>query len=329
MKALQLPAFGPPTESAALVEIESSPPARGQVAVAIEAAPINPSDLLLIAGVYGYRPPLPAPLGAEGVGRIVAVGEGVDAGRVGERVVIIPTLRQGTWREQTLVDESDVVAVDPEADPLQLAMIGINPITAYVILNDFARLEPGAWVAQTGAGSAVGRYVIALARRAGLRTLNVVRRPGAVQELLDAGADSVVVSDDTLAQQVAAALGGQPISLVLDQIGGEPVSVLAGSLTLGGAIVSYAALDRGKPVAVSPQDLIYRSISVHGWWLKNWLSSTPATEITETYARVAALVGDGTLSAPVDAVYALEDHRAALSHAKRFGRTGKVLFSLA
>jgi NADPH:quinone reductase-like Zn-dependent oxidoreductase len=202
------------------------------------------------------------------------------------------------------------------------------PITAYVILNDFARLEPGAWVAQTGAGSAVGRYVIALARRAGLRTLNVVRRPGAVQELLDAGADAVVISDDTLPQQVASVLGDQPISLVLDAVGGEPVSVLADSLTLGGPIVSYAALDR-KPVVVAVPDLIYRSISVHGWWLLHWLKTTPATEITETYARVAALVADGTLSAPVDAVYALEDHQAALSHAKRSGRAGKVLFSFA
>jgi NADPH:quinone reductase-like Zn-dependent oxidoreductase len=327
MKALQLPAFGPPTETAELIEVQSSPPGRGQVAVAIEAAPINPSDLNLIAGTYGYRPPLPAQLGAEGVGRIVAVGDGVDAGRVGERVAIIPTLRQGTWREQTVVDESDVVAVDPEADPLQLAMIGINPITAYVILHDFARLEPGAWVAQTGAGSAVGRYVIGLARHEGLRTLNVVRRAGAVQELLDAGADSVVVSDDTLAQQVTDALGGQSLSLVLDAVGGEPVSVLSGSLPMGGAIVSYASLDR-KPVVVPPLGLIYRSISVHGWWLLNWLKSTPATEITETYARVAALVADGTLSAPVDAVYALENHRAALSHAKQSGRAGKVLFSL-
>jgi NADPH:quinone reductase-like Zn-dependent oxidoreductase len=327
MKALQLPVFGPPTESAELVEVDSSPPGRGQVAVAIEAAPINPSDLLLIGGIYGYRPPLPAPLGAEGVGRIVAVGEGVDAGRIGERVVIIPTLRQGTWREQTIVDEGGVVSVDPEVDALQLAMIGINPVTAYVILNDITPLEPGAWVAQTGAGSAVGHYVIALAKNAGLRTLNVVRRTGAGQELLDAGADAVVVSDDSLAEQVAAALGGQQISLVLDMVGGEPVSVLASSLRVSGAIVSYAALDR-KPVVLPPLDLIFRSLHVHGWWLMNWLESTPATKIAETYARVAALVADGTLSAPVDAVYALEDHRAALSHAARLsGRAGKVLFS--
>jgi NADPH:quinone reductase-like Zn-dependent oxidoreductase len=327
MKALQLPAFGPPAEATQLVDVESPAPARGEVAVAIEAAPINPSDLLLIAGTYGYRPQLPAALGAEGVGRIIAVGDGVDHTRVGERVMIIPTLKQGTWREQSIVDAGDVVSVDGDADPLQLAMIGINPITAYVLLNDFASLERGAWVAQTGATSAVGRYVIALARQAGLRTLNVVRRASAVQELLEAGADAVVVSDRDLSGHVAAALGGRSLSLILDMVGGDPVSRLAGSLTVGGAIVSYAALDR-KPVIVPPQDLIYRNISVHGWWLKNWLESTPASRITETYRRVAGLVADGTLSAPVDAVYALDDHHAAITHAKLPGRRGKVLFSV-
>jgi NADPH:quinone reductase-like Zn-dependent oxidoreductase len=96
---------------------------------------------------------------------------------------------------------------------------------------------------------------------------------------------------------------------------------------VGGAIVSYAALDR-RPVVVPPLDLIYRNLSVHGFWLKNWLDSTPSGRITETYRRVAALVADGTLSVPVDAVYPLEAHRAAITHAKLSGRRGKVLLSL-
>jgi NADPH:quinone reductase-like Zn-dependent oxidoreductase len=327
MKALQLPTFGPPAEAAELVDVESPPPGPGEVAVAIEAAPINPSDLLLMAGTYGHRPQLPAALGAEGVGRVVAVGDGVDAGRIGDRVLVIPTLKQGTWRELTIVAEGDTVSVDRDADPLQLAMIGINPITAFVLLNDFASLEQGAWVAQTGAGSAVGRYVITLARHAGLRTLNVVRRASAVQELLGAGADAVVVSDGDLSGQVAAALGGQPISLILDMVGGDVATELARSLKVGGTMVCYAALDR-KPVVIPPADLIYRNLSLHGWWLVNWLQSTPAAEITETYRRLAPLVADGTLWAPVDAVYALEDFRAAITRAKQSGRAGKVLFSV-
>jgi len=172
MKALQFSSFGSPTDVVELAEIEPADPGRGQLAVAIEAAPINPSDLTLIKGVYGVRPALPAALGAEGVGRVIAVGDGVDASRVGERVLVVPNLEQATWREQTVLDERNAVPVDAGGDPLQLAMLGINPITAHCLLHGYVKLAPGAWVAQTGASSATACYVVALAKHAGLRTLN-------------------------------------------------------------------------------------------------------------------------------------------------------------
>jgi NADPH:quinone reductase-like Zn-dependent oxidoreductase len=92
MKTLQLKAFGKPTTAPELIESDPPEPTTEQVVVALEAAPINPSDLLLIRGWYGHRPALPAALGTEGVGRISAVGPGVDPDRIGERVLILPTL---------------------------------------------------------------------------------------------------------------------------------------------------------------------------------------------------------------------------------------------
>ena len=168
--------------------------------MSIEAAPINPSDLNLIRGIYGVRPDLPAALGAEGVGRVIAVGDGVDGSRVGTRVLVVPTLEQATWREQAVLDERNAVPVDPDGDPLQLAMLGINPITAYCLLHGYVKLAPGAWVAQTGASSATAGYVLALAEHAGLRTLNVVRRADSVKPLRDAGADVVLVEGADLGQ---------------------------------------------------------------------------------------------------------------------------------
>jgi NADPH:quinone reductase-like Zn-dependent oxidoreductase len=181
MKTLQISSFGSPADVVELAEIERADPGPGQLAVAIEAAPINPSDLTLIKGVYGVRPELPAALGAEGVGRVIAVGDGVDASRVGERVLVVPTLEQATWRQQTVLDERNAVPVDGDGDPLQLAMLGINPLTAYCLLHGYVKLAPGAWVAQTGASSATAGYVVALAKHSGLRTLNVVRRADSVK----------------------------------------------------------------------------------------------------------------------------------------------------
>src|SRR4029078_13624768 len=139
MKTLQMSSFGEPTDVVELAEVASGEPGPGQLAVAIEAATINPSVLMLIRGVYGVRPELPAALGAEGVGRVVAVGEGVDASRVGERVLVVPTLEQATWREETVLEQRKAILVDADGDPLQLAMLGINPITAYCLLHGYVK----------------------------------------------------------------------------------------------------------------------------------------------------------------------------------------------
>jgi NADPH:quinone reductase-like Zn-dependent oxidoreductase len=326
IRTLQLQAFGKPTTAPELVESEVSEPGPGQVLVALEAAPINPSDLLLITGRYGHRPPLPAPLGAEGVGRIVAVGRAVDPVRIGERVLIVPTLEHGTWQDQTVVDESGALPVDPKADALQLAMLGINPITADLLLRRFTDVAPGAWVGQTGANSAVGRYVIALAREAGVRTLNVVRRPEVADELLELGADAVVVSGPDLGEQLQKALGDEPLTLLLDGVGGEVVTGLASRLVFGGTLVSYGGMS-GAPVVVSPADLIFRDVHVRGFWLKHWLDSTPRAEIVAAYSRLAGLVADGVLRSPVAATYPLGQYRDALAHAAQAGRAGKVLFA--
>src|SRR5690242_18607401 len=104
MRALQISEFGNPLEAPALVDLTAPEPGPGQVAVAMTAAPVNPSDLLLILGVYGIRPELPTRVGAEGIGRIAAVGAGIDAARVGELVMIVPSSVTGTWAEQVVVD---------------------------------------------------------------------------------------------------------------------------------------------------------------------------------------------------------------------------------
>ena len=113
-------------------------------------------------------------------------------------------------------------------------------------LHGYVKLAPGAWVAQTGASSATARYVLALAKHAGLRTLNVVRRAESVKSLLDAGADVVLVEGDDLAEQAADAIGDAPLELIIDAVAGEPVAQLAPLLKTGG---HDRQLHRPRPAA--------------------------------------------------------------------------------
>src|SRR5260370_10332345 len=123
---------------------------------------------------YCVRPNLPLSLGSEGVGRVAKVGSKVDVALQGKRVWILPPYEQGTWADQAVVQVRNIVPMSDEADPLQLSMIGINPATAYLLLNRYVSLMPGDWIGQTAANSAMGQYIIKLANLAGVQTLTVV-----------------------------------------------------------------------------------------------------------------------------------------------------------
>src|SRR5712672_2709207 len=299
MRQLHLIAHGEPSD---VIELNTvSEPALGQdeVLISMEAAPLNPSDFLFIRGIYGVRPAFPSPVGAEGVGRVTKTGSKVDVALRGKRVLILPTYEQGTWAEQLVAPVRNLVPMSDEGDPLQLSMIGINPATAYLLLNRYVALVPGDWIGQTAANAAMGQYIIALAKLAGVKTLNVIRREEAAEQVRQWGGDRVVLQSGNLHKDVEEALDGKKLSLVLDAVGGAPVGELAKSLKPGGSVVVYAP-QSGQFPAMSPKDFIYRGLSLHGFWLINWIRNAPRSEIQEIYQKLAALVTDGSLSATVE-----------------------------
>src|ERR1700756_2477132 len=237
MRQLQLIAHGEPSDVIELKTVPEPPLGQDDVLISMEAAPLNPSDFLFVRGTYGIRPAFPSSVGAEGVGRVAKIGSKVDVALRGKRVLILPTYEQGTWADQVVVPVRNIVPMSDEADPLQLSMIGINPATAYLLLNRYVSLMPGDWIGQTAANAAMGQYIIALAKLAGVKTLNVVRREEAAEQVRQWGGDRVVIQSDNLNKDVEDALAGKKLSLVLDILGGGPVGELAKSLKSGASIV--------------------------------------------------------------------------------------------
>jgi NADPH:quinone reductase-like Zn-dependent oxidoreductase len=325
MRQLQLLAHGEPSDVIQLNTVAESPLGQEDVLISMEAAPLNPSDFLLVRGMYGVQPTFPSPVGAEGVGRVTQMGSKVDRALQGKRVLILPTYEQGTWADQVVVPLRNIVPMSDEADPLQLSMIGINPATAYLLLSRYVSLMPGDWIGQTAANSAMGEYVIKLAKLAGVKTLNVVRRKEAAEQVRRFGGDVVVHQGDDLQKDIERALDGKKLNLVLDAVGGTPVGELAKALKSGGSVVVYA-LQSGEYPTLSPKDLIYRGLSLHGFWLINWIRNAPRAEIKEVYQKLGALVADGSLSAAVEQVYPLEQFKEAFEHSLRSSRDGKILF---
>src|ERR1700758_4800243 len=222
MRKLQLTAIGQPADVLELVEFPASAPGPGQVLIEVEAATINASDFLYISGQYFITPQVPSDIGAEGVGRVLAVGPGEDESLVGARVLLLPTYRHGTWATHLIAHTADIVVVPDDLDAVQLAMVGINPMTALLLLRHYGDPSmPDRWIGQTAGNSAVGEYLIKLARRFGWKTLSVVRRESAAELVRGWGGDRVVIDDGNLQSQLAEALGDHELDLVVDSIGGE------------------------------------------------------------------------------------------------------------
>jgi trans-2-enoyl-CoA reductase len=323
MKAARFSTFGAPLDVIQVVDEEPGPLAPGEALLEVLATPINPSDGMTISGMYGVLPKLPAVPGNEGVGRVVRV-EGESPVKPGQ-LVFLP-MGSGTWRTHLKAKAQRLLPVPAGADILQMAMLSINPPTAELLLSEFGPLQPGEWVMQNAANSAVGRYLITLAKRAGIKTVNIVRRPGLEAELKALGADVVVEDGEGLDKRVREATGGAPVKLAIDAVGGSAALRLGETVANGGTVVHYGAMS-GKAPMLSPTALIFRNVTLRGFWLVSWMNATPREAQAALMAKMAKLVADGTLYAPVDATFPLENVREALKRALEDGRQGKVLLT--
>src|SRR5260370_37216363 len=219
-RAVKLTAYGNPVEGLKYVDIPApDAPGPNQVLIGVEFSPINPNDLMLAQGIYALRPALPTVIGNEGVGRVLAVGPGVENVKVGDRVLV--PLSSFAWRERLVTSADGLFALPPDADPQQLAMLAINPPTSSLLLSEYVDLKSGDWVVQNAANSGVGRWVIALAKARGLRTVNIVRRPELVDELKAIGGAVVVVDSPDGAGRLRAAVRPETVPLPRG-LGSEP-----------------------------------------------------------------------------------------------------------
>jgi NADPH:quinone reductase-like Zn-dependent oxidoreductase len=321
MRAVQLTAYGNPIEGLKCVDIpEPAAPGSNQVLIEVEFSPLNQSDLLLARGIYGSRPALPTVIGNEGVGRVLKVGAEVKNVKVGDRVV--PPLSSFTWQERMIISANGLFALPPNTDPQQLSMLAINPPTAALLLSEYVNLKPLEWVVQNAANSAVGRWVIAFAKARGLKTVNIVRRLELVAELKAIGADVVVVDSPNVSKEIKAAIGQAELRLALDGVSGPATGVIASTLSPHGTLVSYAAMSAG-PMSISPLDVIFKPLTVRGFWLghpESTAKSAPAI------AQAAEMIASGRVQIPVAATYPLSAIKEAVAHAQR---GGKILLEVA
>jgi NADPH:quinone reductase-like Zn-dependent oxidoreductase len=322
MKIVQFDSFGKPDEVTRCVDVgDVGAPAADEAVIDVLAFPINPADLLTIEGRYAVRPTLPARVGAECIGRVIALGRNVRD--LAEGDFVIPLDREN-WVQRKKVKAALLVKVPSGVDPQQLAMLKVNPPTAHLMMTQYVDLKRGDWLVQDAANSGVGHCVIQLARAAGVRTVNVVRRDGLADQLLALGGDIVLVDAPDLGDRVRAATHGASIRLAIDAVAGTQVVRLGDCLADEGIVVNYGLLSGENPQLTAHQT-VFKRLWLTGFWLVPALQGMTPNEIRDLYGMLAGRIADGALRVPVEATYPIEEIGKAVARANAYRRAGKVL----
>jgi trans-2-enoyl-CoA reductase len=309
-----------------VVRVESRPwpaPAQGEAVVKMRAAPINPADLNQIEGKYPIRAELPATPGFEGAGVVIDLG--ANATNVTTGALVILPHNDGTWRDAVAVKADELVVVPAGIEPVDAAMLKINPMTAWRLLHDYVDMQKGDWLIQNAANSAAGRAVIQIAHELGYKTVNVVRRAELIDELHAEGGDVVLVDGKNLREEVKAATGGAPIRLGLNAVGGDSALRLANCLAPGSTLVTFGAMSL-QPLKIPNGLLIFKDLRFRGIWINKWYDNATPEQRLEAFQQLFEMAKRGLLRTKVEKAYPLSEAKTAVAHAARGQRSGKIIF---
>ena len=331
MRAVVVDEFGGP-EVLVAREVPDPVAGPGQVLVDVAAANVMFLDTLVRRGwgtdFFDVAPPYVPGSGI--VGRVAAVGAGVEASWIGATVMAdtgtsdpesgLTQAPTGGYAAKAVVGADELVPVPDGVDPTTaLAVLHDGPTALQ--LAEAARIERGAWVLVAAATGGAGSLVVQLARAAGARVVGAARGAAKLALARELGAlETVDYSEpDWVAKAVALTGGGA--AAVLDGAGGALGAAAFGAVADGGRFVSYGTSD-GEFTQVPEGEAERRGVSVTGLFD---LPPLPPADKRAATARALELVADGTIRPHVGATFPLE--RAAEAHAGLEGRTtlGKSL----
>jgi NADPH:quinone reductase len=239
---------GPAREVLVVGEMPDPRPAPGEVRIRIAASGINPGDLKKRQDSFGLGMTYPRVIPhSDGAGHVDEVGEGVPSDWVGKAVWCYGAQSYrpfGTAAEFTVVPLDHVAPLPENVSPDQGACLGIPGITAHRAVHVGGDVA-GRTVVVQGAGGAVGMCAVQLARYAGARVIGTVRSSAEDPAARAAGAQDVVLNDQTLPERMKA-LAPEGVDHIVEVAFGANIDADVEMLKMGGSIGAYAT-DNATP----------------------------------------------------------------------------------
>lgn len=280
----------------------------GQAVVAVAAAGVNFVDALFVAGTYQIKVPPPFTPGSELVGRVVAVGDGVEGLAVGDRV--LSSLGLGAWASHVAVPAGALTPVPGGLDDVVAAALVQSYCTAWFTLTRRMSVAPDESVLVLGAGGGVGLAAIDVARSLGARVIAAASSPEKLADARAMGADDVIAYEDEDLKARARELAGGGVDVVVDPVGGRHTEAALRALGPFGrlAVIGFAAGDIPK---LPTNQVLLNNRTVAGVDWGAWaMRNGPAQ--AELLGEVLAAVADGRLHPPTPTVRPLDEAGAVL-----------------
>ena len=337
MKAIAIRAHGGP-EAVSLVELPDPTPGSGQVVVAVKAAAQNHLDIWVRIGWPGLKLAFPHVLGSDVAGVIEAIGPGVEGMKVGDAVVVNPSLGcgrcerclsgnenlcrrfailgehvSGGMAEKLAVPARNVLPKPANLSFVEAAAIPLTFMTAWHALVVRAQLRLGETVLVHAAGSGVGVAAVQIAKLHGARVIATAGSDEKLRRAKDLGADEVVnYETQEFVQGVKRLTDKRGVEVVFEHVGKKTWEKSILSAGIGGRIVTVGATTGYDPLT-DLRHVFFRQLSI--------LGSTMGT--AADLVQVLRYVGEGKLRPVVDRALPLADARkgqALLAERAQFGK---------
>jgi NADPH2:quinone reductase len=322
MRAVVCRAYGPP-EDLVVDDVADPTPGPGQLLVRVRAAAVNFPDVLLIAGKYQIKIPVPFTPGSELAGEVVAVGDGA-AFRPGDRVFgATPT---GAFAELALLDAHQVSAVPNDIDFGPAAAFGVTYRTAYHALRSVAQVAEGDWVVILGAAGGVGQAALDLAVGMKARVLAAASTEDKLDICRQRGAEATVAYDRDDLESAIRELTGGGARVVIDPVGGRYAEPALRALARGGMFITlgYAA---GTIPAIPLNLVLLKDITIRGMEIRTFTADHP-DNATRDIQELQQMFADGRIQPYIGARFPLADAATALRQVAERKAIGKVVIDV-
>lgn len=324
MKALVLKDYE--TAQLELTEKETPTPKPGEVLVKMHSAPINPSDLMFLRGLYGIKKKLPTIPGFEGSGTISALGDGVSGWKVGDRVSVTAPRSYGCWAEYMPAPVETLIRLHDDITLEEGSMIFVNPLTAYALLDMVVKRNSKAFV-QTAAASALGKMLIRLGNLEKIPSINIVRKDSQIEELKAIGAEHVLNSESPKFEREFAKLCKELEARVcLDAVSGKLASQILTLLPPESSLICYGALSE-EMITVNAGIMLFANKKVEGYWLSSWIYTSGPEELKRVSDKVQKNLKT-LLKSDVRVRFSLSNGLEAIESYKQNMSGGKTLITM-